>query len=248
MVVATRHKAASGRDDVGEGGSVVIGELQHTTIKRCCAVLLFEIEVLPESYLCWRIVGKGWRVKAVIQQVAGIDRVSCVWRTIRRRHWIARIRGYPEWEPSHIYSLSSHPSRRQHRWAHAIKILKQQRRTTSCWRRRRSGRRCGTWRARWGRRRASAREREWVRVQVELVQRAIRIRAVAVRVVRPHRVELSPVRIQTNIVTKVNAVARRRGVGESTAQAHVWRPSGATVCAERAVVFSIIVRYHVRSA
>jgi len=49
------------------------------------------------------------------------------------------------------------------------------------------------------------------------MQSAIRVRAIAVRVIGPHHVELAPVRVQTNIVTIVNAVARRRCVRESAA-------------------------------
>ena len=69
-----------------------------------------------------------------------------------------------------------------------------------------------------------AREHERVRVEVKRVQRAIGIRAIAVRVVRPHRVELARMRVQTNVVTIVHAVARIRRVREPAAQARVRRP------------------------
>ena len=80
------------------------------------------------------------------------------------------------------------------------------------------------------------------------MQRAIRVRAIAVRVVRPHRVELARERGQTNVVTKVDAVGRRRRVREPAAQAPVRRPGRATVGGEGAVVFRIVVRNHVRPA
>lgn len=77
------------------------------------------------------------------------------------------------------------------------------------------------------------------------MQRAIWVRAIAVRVVRPHRVELASERGQTNIITEVDAVGRIRRVREAAAQAPVRRPSRTTVGAERAVVFRIVVRNHV---
>ena len=80
------------------------------------------------------------------------------------------------------------------------------------------------------------------------MQRAIRVRAIAVRVVRPHRVELACERGQTNVITKVDAVGRVRGVREPAAQAPVRRPSRATVGAEGAEVFRIVIRNHVRPA
>ena len=80
------------------------------------------------------------------------------------------------------------------------------------------------------------------------MQRAIRVRAVAVRVVRPHRVELARVRGLTNVVTIVDAVARRRRVREPAAQARVRRPGHAAVGAVGAEVFRIVVRNHVRPA
>ena len=102
---------------------------------------------------------------------------------------------------------------------------------------------CGwSWTCSWCRRRGASCEREWVRVQVKRVQRAIRVRAIAVRVVRPHRVELARVRGQTNVVTIVDAVGRRRRVREPAAQARVRRPGHATIGAEGAEVFRIVVR------
>ena len=110
-------------------------------------------------------------------------------------------------------------------------------------------RRCGwSWTCSWCRRRSSPREREWVHVKVELVQRAIRVRAIAVRVVRPHCVELAGERGQTNVITIVDAVGRVRRVREPAAQAPVRRPSRATVGAEGAEVFRIVIRNHVRPA
>ena len=80
------------------------------------------------------------------------------------------------------------------------------------------------------------------------MQRAIRVCAIAVRVISPHRVELARERRQTNVVTKVDAVLRVRRVREPAAQAPVRRPSRATISAESAVVFRIVVRNHVRPA
>jgi len=80
------------------------------------------------------------------------------------------------------------------------------------------------------------------------VQRAVRVCAIAVRVVRPHRVELARERGQTNVVTKVDAVARRRRVREPAAQAPVGRPGRAAVGGEGTVVFRVVVRNHVRPA
>src|SRR5262249_13602 len=51
----------------------------------------------------------------------------------------------------------------------------------------------------------------------------------------------------TNVVTKVNAVARRRRVREPAAQPPVWRPGRAAVGGESAVVFGIVVGNHVGS-
>jgi hypothetical protein len=80
------------------------------------------------------------------------------------------------------------------------------------------------------------------------VQRAIRVRAIAVRVVRPQRVELARARVQTNVITIVDAVVRRVRVREPAAQAPVRRPSHAAVGAEGAEVFRIVIRNHVRPA
>ena len=77
------------------------------------------------------------------------------------------------------------------------------------------------------------------------MQSAIRICAIAVRVVGPHHVELAPVRVQTNVVAIVNAVARRRRVRESAAQANVRRKSRTAIGSESAIVFGIVVRNHV---
>ena len=84
-------------------------------------------------------------------------------------------------------------------------------------------------------------------VKIELVQRAIRVGAVAVRVVRPHRVELARERGLTNVVTIVDAVARRRCVREPAAQALARRPGRAAIGTEGAVVFRVIVRNVVRA-
>ena len=80
------------------------------------------------------------------------------------------------------------------------------------------------------------------------MQRAIRVRTVAVRVIRPHRVELARERGQTNVVTKVDTVGRVRRVGESAAQTPVWRPRRAIIGGEGAVVFGVVIRDHVRPA
>ena len=80
------------------------------------------------------------------------------------------------------------------------------------------------------------------------MQRAIGVCAIAVRVVRPHRIELARERGQTNVVTKVDAVARRRRVREPAAQAPVGRPGRAAVGGEGTVVFRVVVRNHVRPA
>src|SRR5438094_9118795 len=87
-----------------------------------------------------------------------------------------------------------------------------------------------------------------MRVQVKGVQRPIRVRAIAVRVVRPNWVELGRVRVLTNVIAIVHAVTRRRRVREPAAQAHVRRPGRAAIGAEGAVVFRIVVRNHVRPA
>ncbi len=63
----------------------------------------------------------------------------------------------------------------------AVAVAVGGRRSRSRW----SGCRRRAWRARWSWRRGCSREREGVRVQVKRVQRAIRIRSIAVRVVRP---------------------------------------------------------------
>ena len=81
---------------------------------------------------------------------------------------------------------------------------------TGPWSRNRS--RCYRWCR--SRRRGCPREHEWVRVQVKRAQRAIRVRAVAVRVVRPHRVELAHERGQTNVITIVDAFAATPSRGE----------------------------------
>src|SRR5215471_7590238 len=80
------------------------------------------------------------------------------------------------------------------------------------------------------------------------MQRAIRISAVAVRVVRPHRIELAAKRGHTNVVTKVDAVAGVGRVREAATQASVRRKGRATVSGEGAVVFRIIIWNHVGAA
>ena len=80
------------------------------------------------------------------------------------------------------------------------------------------------------------------------MQRAIRVRAVAVRVVRPHRVELARERGLTDVVTKVHAVAGRRRVREPAAQARVRRPCRAAIGGECAEVFGVVVGSRVRPA
>jgi hypothetical protein len=59
------------------------------------------------------------------------------------------------------------------------------RRCRRSWTGRGCRRRSGSGRSRWRRRRSSRRKHEWVRIQVELMQRAIRVCAIAVRVVGP---------------------------------------------------------------
>ena len=80
------------------------------------------------------------------------------------------------------------------------------------------------------------------------MQRAVRVRAVAVGVVRPERVELASECGQTNVVTIVDAVVRVCCVREPSAQALIRRPGCAAVGGKSAVVFGIIVRDHVRTA
>ena len=80
------------------------------------------------------------------------------------------------------------------------------------------------------------------------MQCAVRVRAIAVRVVRPKRVELASECGQTNVVTIVDAVVRVCCVREPSAQAPVRRPGRTAIGGEGAEVFRIVVRNHVRPA
>jgi hypothetical protein len=84
---------------------------------------------------------------------------------------------------------------------------------------------CSSWRRRC-RRWSSAREHEWIRVQVKLVQRAVRVCAIAVRVVRPHRVELARERGQR--LRRRWRIRRRRKYQRQTRDSNALRTTRST--------------------